>query len=238
MQEGGDLVWQVGTGSFGCRTKDGNFFPVTYEQWAPWMRLRWSRSSSPRGQLGARLHSANGKDHLWLRCLKRRPLDNVRPRLCAGPQVQQQLLSGRDYHPRYIVDRRAECGGQGPPGDHRRRHRTDGCLGCLLRQGEVALAYLPSRRFRHSEPLGRYARCRKRGVLLREAWARARADHFGGNPWRGVLPLGLAGAGRAAGTCILRRKVKKARAAARRLAVETGHGKPPAVTCRRFLSDR
>ncbi|MFK8138515.1 MAG: FMN-binding glutamate synthase family protein [Bdellovibrionales bacterium] len=31
---GGDLVWQVGTGYFGCRTKDGNFCPESFKQTA------------------------------------------------------------------------------------------------------------------------------------------------------------------------------------------------------------
>ncbi len=29
-QQGGDIVWQIGTGYFGCRTKDGNFCPDTF----------------------------------------------------------------------------------------------------------------------------------------------------------------------------------------------------------------
>jgi glutamate synthase domain-containing protein 2 len=32
LQNGGDLIWQIGTGYFGCRTKDGNFNPVTFEK--------------------------------------------------------------------------------------------------------------------------------------------------------------------------------------------------------------
>ena len=31
-QPGGDLIWQVGTGYFGCRTKDGNFCPDTFQK--------------------------------------------------------------------------------------------------------------------------------------------------------------------------------------------------------------
>ena len=30
-QAGGDLIWQIGTGYFGCRTKDGNFCPDTFK---------------------------------------------------------------------------------------------------------------------------------------------------------------------------------------------------------------
>lgn len=30
VKEGGDLVWQIGTGYFGCRTLDGEFDPVTF----------------------------------------------------------------------------------------------------------------------------------------------------------------------------------------------------------------
>lgn len=29
---GGDLIWQIGTGYFGCRTKDGDFDPVQFEE--------------------------------------------------------------------------------------------------------------------------------------------------------------------------------------------------------------
>lgn len=32
LTHGGDLVWQIGTGYFGCRTKDGNFCVDTYEK--------------------------------------------------------------------------------------------------------------------------------------------------------------------------------------------------------------
>ncbi len=31
-QPGGDLIWQIGTGYFGCRTKDGNFCPDTFQK--------------------------------------------------------------------------------------------------------------------------------------------------------------------------------------------------------------
>ena len=32
--EGGDLVWQIGTGYFGCRDQDGNFDPDTFREQA------------------------------------------------------------------------------------------------------------------------------------------------------------------------------------------------------------
>lgn len=32
LAPGGDLIWQVGTGYFGCRTKDGNFCPDTFKK--------------------------------------------------------------------------------------------------------------------------------------------------------------------------------------------------------------
>ncbi len=32
LKHGGDLVWQIGTGYFGCRTKDGNFNPEMYKK--------------------------------------------------------------------------------------------------------------------------------------------------------------------------------------------------------------
>lgn len=32
LQPGGDLVWEIGTGYFGCRAKDGGFDPVQYQE--------------------------------------------------------------------------------------------------------------------------------------------------------------------------------------------------------------
>ncbi|HLW29278.1 MAG TPA: FMN-binding glutamate synthase family protein [Brumimicrobium sp.] len=32
LQYGGDLIWQIGTGYFGCRDKEGNFNPVSFEE--------------------------------------------------------------------------------------------------------------------------------------------------------------------------------------------------------------
>jgi len=32
LEGGGDLIWQVGTGYFGCRTQDGNFCPDTFKK--------------------------------------------------------------------------------------------------------------------------------------------------------------------------------------------------------------
>ncbi|TDI65166.1 MAG: FMN-binding glutamate synthase family protein [Bacteroidetes bacterium] len=34
IQPGGDLIWQVGTGYFGCRTKEGNFNPESFKEQA------------------------------------------------------------------------------------------------------------------------------------------------------------------------------------------------------------
>jgi glutamate synthase domain-containing protein 2 len=34
LSEGADLVWQIGTGYFGCRTKDGKFDPAKFAKWA------------------------------------------------------------------------------------------------------------------------------------------------------------------------------------------------------------
>lgn len=31
-QPGGDIIWQIGTGYFGCRTKDGNFCPDSFQK--------------------------------------------------------------------------------------------------------------------------------------------------------------------------------------------------------------
>ncbi|MFT6122617.1 MAG: glutamate synthase domain-containing protein 2 [Oleiphilaceae bacterium] len=32
LENGGDLVWQVGTGYFGCRTNQGNFCSETFRE--------------------------------------------------------------------------------------------------------------------------------------------------------------------------------------------------------------
>ncbi len=32
LEHGGDLIWQIGTGYFGCRTKEGTFCPKTFEK--------------------------------------------------------------------------------------------------------------------------------------------------------------------------------------------------------------
>lgn len=32
LENGGDIVWQIGTGYFGCRSKDGSFDPVLFEE--------------------------------------------------------------------------------------------------------------------------------------------------------------------------------------------------------------
>ena len=32
LKHGGDLIWQIGTGYFGCRTKDGNFSPEKFQE--------------------------------------------------------------------------------------------------------------------------------------------------------------------------------------------------------------
>jgi len=32
LEGGGDLIWQIGTGYFGCRTKEGNFCPDTFQE--------------------------------------------------------------------------------------------------------------------------------------------------------------------------------------------------------------
>jgi glutamate synthase domain-containing protein 2 len=34
LEHGGDLIWQIGTGYFGCRTKDGKFDPISFEKTA------------------------------------------------------------------------------------------------------------------------------------------------------------------------------------------------------------
>jgi glutamate synthase domain-containing protein 2 len=31
LKHGGDIVWQIGTGYFGCRDKAGNFNPTTFQ---------------------------------------------------------------------------------------------------------------------------------------------------------------------------------------------------------------
>ena len=37
---GGDLVWEIGTGYFGCRTDDGNFDPEQFEEKANWPEVK------------------------------------------------------------------------------------------------------------------------------------------------------------------------------------------------------
>ena len=32
LENGGDIVWQIGTGYFGCRNKDGTFNPLTFQE--------------------------------------------------------------------------------------------------------------------------------------------------------------------------------------------------------------
>ncbi len=32
LQNGGDIIWQIGTGYFGCRDKDGNFNPDLFKE--------------------------------------------------------------------------------------------------------------------------------------------------------------------------------------------------------------
>jgi hypothetical protein len=34
LEPGGDLIWQVGTGYFGCRKSDGSFCPETFAETA------------------------------------------------------------------------------------------------------------------------------------------------------------------------------------------------------------
>jgi glutamate synthase domain-containing protein 2 len=41
--DGGDLVWKIGTGYFGARTKDGGFEPTSSATRPPRTRSRWSR---------------------------------------------------------------------------------------------------------------------------------------------------------------------------------------------------
>ena len=38
--QGGDLVWEIGTGYFGCRTKEGNFDPEQFEEKANWEQVK------------------------------------------------------------------------------------------------------------------------------------------------------------------------------------------------------
>lgn len=47
-EHGGDLIWEIGTGYFGCRNQDGSFSSGGLRR--PWSRRksRWSRSNSAR----------------------------------------------------------------------------------------------------------------------------------------------------------------------------------------------
>lgn len=39
-RNGGDLVWEIGTGYFGCRTEDGNFSPEKFKEKAGWEEVK------------------------------------------------------------------------------------------------------------------------------------------------------------------------------------------------------
>src|SRR5699024_5926583 len=39
-RQGGDLVWQIGTGYFGCRTKDGKFSPEMFKERAHYPEVK------------------------------------------------------------------------------------------------------------------------------------------------------------------------------------------------------
>ena len=58
LEPGGDLVWQVGTGYFGCRGRDGGFDPDLF---ADASRHDAVNQDQPRGQAGPRGHSACGQ---------------------------------------------------------------------------------------------------------------------------------------------------------------------------------
>lgn len=38
--QGGDLVWEIGTGYFGCRTEDGQFDPIQFKEKANWKQVK------------------------------------------------------------------------------------------------------------------------------------------------------------------------------------------------------
>ena len=40
LEPGGDLIWQIGTGYFGCRTEDGRFDPKRFEERAALEQVR------------------------------------------------------------------------------------------------------------------------------------------------------------------------------------------------------
>ena len=47
-RQGGDLVWEIGSGYFGARTEDGDFDPASSRHVRATTRSRWSPSSSAR----------------------------------------------------------------------------------------------------------------------------------------------------------------------------------------------
>lgn len=63
---GGDLVWEIGTGYFGCRTKEGNFDPEQFKEKANWeqvkmIEIKISQGAKP-GHGGVLPASKNNKE--------------------------------------------------------------------------------------------------------------------------------------------------------------------------------
>ncbi len=64
--QGGNLVWEIGTGYFGCRTKDGNFDPAQFKEKANWeqvkmIEIKLSQGAKP-GHGGVLPASKNNKE--------------------------------------------------------------------------------------------------------------------------------------------------------------------------------
>jgi glutamate synthase domain-containing protein 2 len=47
-ENGGDIIWEIGSGYFGCRTADGRSVPTTSRKRPPTSRSRWLKSSCRR----------------------------------------------------------------------------------------------------------------------------------------------------------------------------------------------
>jgi len=48
-ENGGDIIWEVGSGYFGCRNRDGSFNPENLPASPATIRSRWSNSRSAKG---------------------------------------------------------------------------------------------------------------------------------------------------------------------------------------------
>lgn len=72
--KGGDLVWEIGTGYFGCRTLDGHFDPDKFKEKANWpqvkmVEIKISQGAKP-GHGGVLPASKNNEEIAEIRCVE------------------------------------------------------------------------------------------------------------------------------------------------------------------------